>query len=82
MRHSKDRRRIRFAAIRRIFSHLSPHLKPYRRTLAIAGLCMLGTTLMELLRPWPLKFIFDVILATPEQAAPLLNRLPEVTPAC
>jgi ABC-type multidrug transport system fused ATPase/permease subunit len=47
---------------RRVCAHLLPNLRPYRRTLAIAMACMLGATLMELLKPWPLKLVFDVLL--------------------
>lgn len=38
------------------------HLKAVKGNLALAGLCMLGFTLAELLSPWPLKMIFDHIL--------------------
>ena len=57
-----DRRRINPSALRRIFAHLAPHLQPHRRTLLAAAGCMLGVTAMELLRPWPIKFVFDAIL--------------------
>src|SRR5262245_40024284 len=38
------------------------HLWEMRRSLALALLCIIGFTLMELLTPWPLKIIFDYIL--------------------
>ncbi len=38
---------------------------------------MLGVTLMELLKPWPLKFVFDVILVSSEKTPALLDSLPE-----
>ena len=41
---------------------LSGHLWKVRGSLCIAGLCLVGVTLCELLAPWPLKIIFDYIL--------------------
>jgi ATP-binding cassette, subfamily B, bacterial len=35
-----------------------------KSSLFFAGLCTLGVTLADLLRPWPLKIIFDYILLT------------------
>ncbi len=48
--------------IRRVFSHFGHHLKPHRGKLATGGVCLLGTALIELARPWPLKIVFDYIL--------------------
>ncbi len=62
--------------MRRIVQRFGPHLRAHRPRLLAAGLCVLGATASELLRPWPLKVVFDVILAPPEQAAPLVERLP------
>jgi len=44
------------------------HLIQDKGSLLLAGLCMLGFTLAELLAPWPLKFIFDYVLL--EKPAP------------
>ncbi|MBS0168012.1 MAG: ABC transporter ATP-binding protein [Nitrospira sp.] len=38
------------------------HLRSAKRHLALAAGCLLGVTLMQLVAPWPLKFIFDYIL--------------------
>jgi len=38
------------------------HLWKVRGSLCIAGLCLVGVTLCELLAPWPLKIIFDYVL--------------------
>src|SRR5437763_14446059 len=38
------------------------HLVETRSSIALAGLCLLGALLMELLAPWPLKLIFDHVL--------------------
>lgn len=39
-----------------------PYLRPHRKTLAVAGLAMIGETVTALLAPWPLKYVFDRIL--------------------
>lgn len=39
------------------------YLRGAKGSLFLAALCMLGVTLMELLRPWPLAIVFDHILA-------------------
>lgn len=71
-------RRVEPGSIRRVFRHFGPHLRSYRSTLAIAALCTLGATVMELLRPWPLKLIFDGILMPTEGVRGFLDRLPLV----
>lgn len=55
-------RRLRPSAIKALFRRFAHHLRAYRRHLIGATLCMIGAAAMELLRPWPLKIIFDVIL--------------------
>ncbi len=50
------------SAILRLYRRFSGYIKMYRGTLAIAVLCMIGAALAEIVRPWPLKIIFDAIL--------------------
>ena len=50
-----------------ILRALWPYLRPYRRTLLLAGLAMLGETVTALLAPWPLKFVFDRIIVVHHQ---------------
>lgn len=38
------------------------HLRSATKHLGLAGACLLGVTMMQLLAPWPLKVIFDYIL--------------------
>lgn len=38
------------------------HLKQVKSALFVAGICMTGFTITELLTPWPLKLIFDYVL--------------------
>ena len=44
------------------------YLRGAKGSLFFAAVCMLGVTLMELLRPWPLAIVFDHVLA--EKALP------------
>jgi ABC-type multidrug transport system fused ATPase/permease subunit len=57
-----DRDSIKPKVLRRLFGRMRPHLGPFRSTLAVAALAMLGATAMEIVRPWPLKIIFDGLL--------------------
>jgi len=76
MSRRQRKRRIEVGALRRIFAHLAPHLGPHRRTLQAAAACMLGVSVMELLRPWPLKLIFDAILIPQQSTIEWLARYP------
>ncbi len=49
-------------SVRRIFKTFSGHLRPHRVRIILAILAMLGTAVATLLRPWPLKVVFDFIL--------------------
>lgn len=56
------RRTIDPGALRKLFRRMGPHLRRHRRTLLVAVLAMIGASVMEILRPWPLKIIFDGLL--------------------
>jgi ABC-type multidrug transport system fused ATPase/permease subunit len=79
MSRFQQTRRIEVGALRRIFAHLAPHLGPHQRTLQAAAACMLGVTAMELLRPWPLKLIFDAILIPQQSTVEWLAHYPALT---
>lgn len=53
---------VKISVIRRIFAQFGKHLKAHRRTLITAWICMLFATAMHIIRPWPIKIIFDDIL--------------------
>ena len=55
-------KRFEVRTLRELLIRFAPHLRPYRKLLLGAALCMLAVTVMELARPWPLKLIFDEIL--------------------
>jgi ABC-type multidrug transport system fused ATPase/permease subunit len=66
---------INRASLWAIFSYFKPFLKPHRQTLTVAGFSMLGMTVMELLRPWPIKLIFDAILIPQKETLTLLENI-------
>jgi len=46
----------------RIYRLSVPHVKTYWKRFALAYLALFAATIMNLLKPWPLKLIFDYIL--------------------
>lgn len=75
---SGHRRTVERGALRRLFRRMSPHLKAHRRKLALGGLAMIAVAIAEVLRPWPLKFVFDGILIPQETPDPLTARMTEL----
>src|SRR5438093_9439941 len=53
-------------SVRRTLARLCPFVLPHWLSLALAFLLMLGEAGMDLLKPWPLKLAFDLVL--PQQA--------------
>jgi ABC-type multidrug transport system fused ATPase/permease subunit len=45
-----------------LYRRFGPHLKDQQGRLLAAAGCVVGVTAMEILRPWPLKVVFDAIL--------------------
>src|SRR5207247_9330633 len=56
------------------------HLRQVKGRLAIAAVCTLGTTAMELLKPWPLKIILDHVIYR-KPLSGVLHLLPPVLAA-
>jgi ATP-binding cassette subfamily B protein len=54
--------RFSLGELRRVYSFFGGHIRPYYRRLAVALLCTFGAIAMNLLRPWPIKVVFDYIL--------------------
>jgi ABC-type multidrug transport system fused ATPase/permease subunit len=59
-------RKIEVGALRRLFRRMGPHLKDHRRKLTLGFLAMIGVALAEIMRPWPIKIVFDGILIPQE----------------
>jgi len=80
MSRRSSTRRVRPGSILRILKRFRGYLTPYRRTLLTAFACMLGASAMELLRPWPLKIIFDGILMPQPDADPVMRAVAAIAP--
>ena len=61
------RRKLNRGTLARLFRRMGPHLRPYRKQLSLGGFAILGVALTEVLRPWPLKIVFDGLLMPQEQ---------------
>lgn len=62
---------LNLKGIGQIYRTFGPYLRPYWVRLVLAYSSLIGTTFANLLRPWPLKFIFDYILLTEPMPAPV-----------
>lgn len=60
---------LRWSRIRQLWHLFLPHVRDNRRTLLLAALAGFGAMFMRILRPWPLKVIFDVVLVPTEAAS-------------
>src|SRR5580765_2057259 len=54
-------------------TRLLPYLRPRWTGLALAGLGTIGSTVVDLAKPWPLKLVFDTLLGS--QPAPFAVNL-------
>ena len=72
---------LRWQRLRQLVRLFSPYVRDNHRLLGLAALCGFGAMLMRVLRPWPLKVIFDVVLIPSVTAAdrPLLQALDSVS---
>src|SRR3989442_2946320 len=61
--------------VRQTIARLRPFVLPHWLSIALALLLMLGDAGMDLLKPWPLKVTFDVILRQRTQAGKTLHLL-------
>jgi ATP-binding cassette, subfamily B, bacterial len=62
-------------ALWRLFLRMGPHAKPHARKLALGGLAMLVVALTEIIRPWPMKVVFDGVLMPQAQPDAVMSRL-------
>lgn len=54
--------KFNYAIVYKVFRTFGPHLKKYWKSFLIAYAALVGAVLMNLVKPWPLKLIFDYIL--------------------
>ena len=69
--------------IKKSFRHFGHHLWPYRKILLFGWFCMVAVALLQLLKPWPIKLIFDGLLVPVENLwiydiAPQLEARPDL----
>lgn len=62
-------------ALWRLFRRMAPHARPHRRKLILGSLAMLVVALSEIIRPWPLKVVFDGILIPQDNPDMAMSRL-------
>lgn len=55
-------RALKWSAMRRLHGQMAPYLHAVRRELTLAMLCSVGTVMMVVARPWPIKMVFDFAL--------------------
>ena len=53
---------IELRDVSRVYRAFAPHLRIYWKRFALAYLALFAAMVMNLLKPWPLKIIFDYIL--------------------
>lgn len=70
--------KIDLSALRRVIIHFGTHLKPHKGKLLLSTLALLGMSAVTLLRPWPLKIIFDYVLL-PDRASDISFLTPLTT---
>ncbi|MDX1643475.1 MAG: ABC transporter ATP-binding protein [Thermoanaerobaculia bacterium] len=56
------RRGLRLGKLLRIQRYFGPYLRESRWLMLAAFLCSLGTVATQLLKPWPIKIVFDAVL--------------------
>ncbi len=54
--------RVNFKQVYHLLIELAPYLKGVRREFVFALLCSIGAVLMQVVRPWPIKMVFDYAL--------------------
>lgn len=62
-------------ALWRLFRRMGPHARPHRKALVLGGLAMLVVALTEIIRPWPMKVVFDGILIPQAQPDAVMTRV-------
>ncbi len=71
---------LRPAKLVRAWKYFYPYVRPSRAWLAGALACGLGAVAMQLLRPWPIKLIFDGLLVPAPPGSGRWQRLLEALP--
>lgn len=62
MRMKSRLAKIDWGSYRRIVVEMQPHVRPYRRQIALSAVAGLCVSLVNLAQPWPLKVVFDTVI--------------------
>lgn len=60
-------RSLRWTRLRRLYEDMAPYLFAVRRELWLALACSIGTVMMVVARPWPIKMVFDFALGSEDR---------------
>lgn len=60
-------RALRWRDLRRLHADMAPYLRAVRRELMLAMACSVGTVMMVIARPWPIKMVFDYALGSEDR---------------
>ncbi len=60
-------RSLRWQSLRRLFGDMAPFLHAVQRDLWLALACSVGTVMMVVARPWPIKMVFDYALGSEDR---------------
>jgi len=60
-------RSLRWESLRQLWSDMVPYLRAVRRELWMSLACSIGTVMMVIARPWPIKMVFDYALASEDR---------------
>lgn len=75
MSRPPDPKPVEPRALWRLFRRMGPHARPHRRKLVIGSLAMLVVAVTEIIRPWPMKVVFDGILMPQEKPDAVMAQL-------
>jgi len=63
--------RINIGSLRQILHYFGGHLKPFKSKMFLSFLALMGVSIVTLLRPWPLKLVFDYALLPNKGISPI-----------
>ncbi|MGL4311877.1 MAG: ABC transporter ATP-binding protein [Paracoccaceae bacterium] len=62
-------------ALWRLFRRMGPHARKHQRKLVLGTMAMIVVAVTEIIRPWPLKVVFDGLLMPQAQPDAVMSRL-------
>ncbi len=71
----KIERKLNAGSLIQSYRRLSHYVLAHRRSLTLVALCMVAAAILEIMRPWPIKIVFDVILVPQENPGAVADYL-------